>query len=82
MREPKAMQKSAASHSIKQVLSFGFSMKLSRKRARSKILRIPASTPCNPLVAATLQRKAGVHRKSRKAERRAARAALKKENPG
>ncbi len=57
-------------------------MKLSRKRARSKILHIPASTPRNPLVAAALQRKAGVHRKSRKAERRAARAALKKETPG
>jgi hypothetical protein len=57
-------------------------MKLSRKRARSKILRVPASTPRNPLVAAALQRKAGAHRKSRKAERRAARAALKKESAG
>ncbi|MDE2254524.1 MAG: hypothetical protein KGL42_09725 [Betaproteobacteria bacterium] len=42
----------------------------------------PRSTPRNPLVPAALQRKAGVHRKSRKAERRAARVALKKENTG
>ncbi len=58
------------------------SMKLSRKRARTKILRNPASKPRNPLLAMALQRKAGVHRKSRKAERRAARAALKQEGPG
>ncbi|MBW4048697.1 MAG: hypothetical protein HIU89_12420 [Proteobacteria bacterium] len=57
-------------------------MKLSRKRARTKILRNPASKPRNPLLAMALQRKAGVHRKSRKAERRAARAALKQEGPG
>ncbi|SBP86633.1 hypothetical protein [Thiomonas delicata] len=57
-------------------------MKLSRKRARAKILRLPPSVPRNPLVAPTLQRKAGTHGKSRKAERRAARVALRKEREG
>lgn len=57
-------------------------MKLSRKRARAKILRLPPSVPRNPLVAPALQRKAGTHGKSRKAERRAARVALRKEREG
>ena len=57
-------------------------MKLSRKRARTKILRLPPSTPRNPLVAVALKRKAGAHGKSRKAERRAARVALRKGREG
>ncbi|OIQ85303.1 hypothetical protein GALL_328520 [mine drainage metagenome] len=57
-------------------------MKLSRKRARAKILRLPPSTPRNPLVAPALKRKAGAHGKSRKAERRAARVALRKGREG
>lgn len=48
-------------------------MKLSRKRARAQTLKLPASTPRNPLVAAAHQRKAGVHRKSNKALRRGVR---------
>ena len=48
-------------------------MKLSRKRARAKTLKLPPSTPRNPLVAPSLQRKAGAHRKPHKALRRAAR---------
>ncbi|MBN2691908.1 MAG: hypothetical protein JXR43_08655 [Burkholderiaceae bacterium] len=48
-------------------------MKLSRKRARAQTLKLPATTPRNPLVAPALQRKAGAHRKSNKALRRAAR---------
>ena len=48
-------------------------MKLSRKRARAQTLKLPASTPRNPLVAAALQRKAGAHRKSNKALRRGVR---------
>ena len=48
-------------------------MKLSRKRARAQTLKLPASTPRNPLVAPSLKRKAGAHRKSNKALRRALR---------
>ena len=48
-------------------------MKLSRKRARAKTLKLPPSTPRNPLVAPSLQRKAGAHRKPHKALRRAMR---------
>jgi hypothetical protein len=44
--------------------------KISRKRARAQTLKLPASTPRNPLVAPALQRKAGAHRKSNKALRR------------
>lgn len=46
-------------------------MKLSRKRHRS--VKLPATVPRNPLVVAARQRKAGAHRKSNKALRRAAR---------
>ena len=53
-------------------------MKLSRKRARAQTLKLPASTPRNPLVAPALQRKAGAHGKSQKAQRRAARVALQR----
>ena len=48
-------------------------MKLSRKRARAQTLKLPAATPRNPLVAPSLKRKAGAHRKSNKALRRALR---------
>ncbi|MGE0072247.1 MAG: hypothetical protein AB7S55_04205 [Thiomonas sp.] len=46
-------------------------MKLSRKRKCS--VKLPATVPRNPLVAAARKRKAGAHRKSNKALRRAAR---------
>jgi hypothetical protein len=49
-------------------------MKLSRKRARAQTIKLPASIPRNPLVAAAHKRKAGAHRKSNKALRRALRA--------
>ena len=47
--------------------------KISRKRTRAQTLKLPAATPRNPLVAPALQRKAGAHRKSNKALRRALR---------
>lgn len=40
--------------------------------------RLPAPKPRNPLVAPAQQRKAGAHRKSRKAQRRAEKVALDK----
>ena len=54
-------------------------MKLSRKRARAQTLKLPATTPRNPLVAPALQRKAGAHRKSNKALRRGLRSGRKAE---
>jgi hypothetical protein len=51
--------------------------KISRKRARAQSLKLPASTPRNPLVAPALQRKAGAHRKSNKALRRGLRSGRK-----
>jgi hypothetical protein len=47
--------------------------------ARKMKLRLAAPKPRNPLVAAAAQRKAGSHRKSKSAERRAEKVALKKE---
>jgi hypothetical protein len=47
--------------------------------ARKIKLRIAASKPRNPLVAAAAVRKAGSHRKSRSAQRRAEQMALKKQ---
>jgi hypothetical protein len=47
--------------------------------ARKMKLRIPQPKPRNPLVVATAQRKAGSHRKSGAAERRAQKMDLKKE---
>lgn len=41
--------------------------------------RLPASKPRNPLVGPATRRKAGAHRKSRKAERQAEQRALKKQ---
>jgi hypothetical protein len=55
-------------------------MKLSRKRARAQTLKLPASTPRNPLVAPALRRKAGPHRKSNKALRRGLRSGRKPES--
>jgi hypothetical protein len=52
-------------------------MKLSRKRARAQTIKLPATSPRNPLVAAALQRKAGAHRKSNKALRRGQRSRRK-----
>ena len=52
-------------------------MKLSRKRARAQTIKLPATSPRNPLVAAALQRKAGAHRKSNKALRRGLRSGRK-----
>ena len=46
--------------------------------ARKFKLKLTASKPRNPLVAPTLQRKAGSHRKSQAATRRADKMALKK----
>jgi len=46
--------------------------------ARKIKQRLPAPKPRNPLVAPTQQRKAGAHRKSRKARRRAEKIALGK----
>lgn len=40
-------------------------------------LKLPPPKPRNPLVAASIQRKAGEHRKSRKAQRVADKAALR-----
>ena len=54
--------------------------KISRKRARAQSLKLPASTPRNPLVAPALQRKAGAHRKSNKALRRGLRSGRKAES--
>jgi hypothetical protein len=51
--------------------------KISRKRTRTQTLKLPASTPRNPLVAPALQRKAGAHRKSNKALRRGLRSGRK-----
>ena len=51
--------------------------KISRKRAPAQTLKLPASTPRNPLVAPALQRKAGAHRKSNKALRRGLRSGRK-----
>ncbi len=54
-------------------------MKLARKRhQRAHALTVPATRPRNPLVAPALQRKAGAHGKSQKAQRRAARVALQR----
>ena len=47
--------------------------------ARKIKLHIPPPKPRNPLVAAAAQRKAGSHRKSKAAERRAQKMALTKE---
>lgn len=47
--------------------------------ARKIKLRIAAPKPRNPLVAPAAQRKAGAHRKSGAAERRAGKMALKKQ---
>lgn len=47
--------------------------------ARKIKLKLPAPKPRNPLVAPALQRKAGSHRKSAAAERRAEKMALKKQ---
>jgi hypothetical protein len=47
--------------------------------ARKAKLRITAPKPRNPLVAAAAQRKAGQHGKTRAAERRADKMALKKQ---
>ena len=55
-------------------------MKLSRKRARAKTFKLPATAPRNPLVAPALQRKAGAHRKSNKALRRGLRSGRKPES--
>lgn len=52
-------------------------MKLARKR-HQRAFKLPPSRPRNPLVAPALQRKAGAHGKSRKAQRRAARVALQR----
>ena len=46
---------------------------------RKTKLKLPAPRPRNPLVAPALQRKAGSHRKSAAAERRADKMALKKQ---
>ena len=46
--------------------------------ARKFKLKLTASKPRNPLVALVLQRKAGSHRKSQAATRRADKMALKK----
>ena len=46
--------------------------------ARKIKLRLTAPKPRNPLVAPALQRKAGAHRRSTSAERRAAKQALEK----
>ena len=53
--------------------------KISRKHTRTQTLKLPASTPRNPLVAPALQRKAGAHRKSNKALRRGLRSGRKPE---
>ena len=50
--------------------------------ARKMKLRVAASKPRNPLVAAAAQRKAGEHRKSKSAQRQAQKNALKKELKG
>lgn len=50
--------------------------------ARSIKLRIAPPKPRNPLVAAAAQRKAGLHRKSKSAQRQAQQAALKKQLKG
>jgi hypothetical protein len=47
--------------------------------ARKMKLRLTAPKPRNPLVAAAAQRKAGSHRKSTSAQRRAEKMDLKKE---
>lgn len=47
--------------------------------ARTIKLRAPAPKPRNPLVAPALQRKAGKHRKSNKAERAILKRGLQKE---
>jgi hypothetical protein len=47
--------------------------------ARKIKLKVPPPKPRNPLVAAAAQRKAGSHRKTRAAERRAQNVALKKQ---
>lgn len=47
--------------------------------ARKFKLKLTASKPRNPLVAPALQRKAGSHRKSQAATRRAEKVALKKQ---
>lgn len=46
---------------------------------RKNKLKLPAPRPRNPLVAPALQRKAGSHRKSQAATRRADKMALKKQ---
>ncbi|MGQ2979494.1 MAG: hypothetical protein ACT6Q9_07330 [Polaromonas sp.] len=46
---------------------------------RKTKLKLPAPRPRNPLVAPALQRKAGSHRKSQAATRRADKMALKKQ---
>lgn len=50
--------------------------------ARKIKLRVTAPKPRNPLVVPAAQRKAGEHRKSRAAERQAAKAQLKRELKG
>jgi hypothetical protein len=47
--------------------------------ARKMKLRLTQPKPRNPLVAAAAQRKAGSHRKSQSAQRRAEKMALKKQ---
>ena len=47
--------------------------------ARKIKLRVTAPKPRNPLVPAAAQRKAGVHRKSRSAQRQQEKAKLKKQ---
>lgn len=64
---------SASRSGTGQRSSLTIPMKLSRRRARAKTLKLPPPMPRNPLVAPSLQRKAGAHRKPHKALRRAMR---------
>lgn len=47
--------------------------------ARKMKLRVPQPKPRNPLVAATAQRKAGAHRRSKSGERQQEKSALRRQ---